>query len=328
MPTGQSDNAIEFTFEGKNSIPSNETLEAVARENGAVDESETVAQEAAVLAEATESDDSQPNAQNETEPKVFTITVDGQELLVTQKDLLEGHMRNRDYTQKTQKIAAREREIAAKEAQYQQELTTIDQFLKDQHAVKAYMDKAFGTAPPQHLQIDPSQPMTPQMVAEIARQQASYERERLEAQMNARLEEMQNRAQSAAQAVQREKVENVIDEHMNGLLTKYPVLRKFDGIEEVLMADAQKNGRVSSIEDAKARLSAAAENRATIIRALADEEKKVSAVKAANLKRTSPEPSGGRGIKSSTNGKPITMDHKDTKSRIDAGVELIRGFLD
>lgn len=344
MPS-QSSNAIEFSFAGGNTIPDHSTLEAIALENGAqVDPDPT---EVAVEADThvatkpvVDSDDepstpeskqvASPTDPPDSSPKVYKITVDGQELLVTEKDLLEGHMRNRDYTQKTQRIAAREKEIAAKEAHYHQELGTIDQFLRDKAAIDAYYAKAFGSSPasgnvPAPV-IDSNRPLTAQDVTDIARYQASQERLKMEAQQNQQLATLRQQLSDSQLAIQREKVETAIDSHVSALLDKYPVLRKFDGIEEVLMADAQRSGPVTSIDEAKSKLADAAERRSAIFRALADDEKKSAAIAAAKVKSSSPEPPGGKSP-SRPAGKKLTLDYKDSKNRIDSGVEFLQGLL-
>jgi hypothetical protein len=328
MPaTGNADNSIEFTFDGKNTVPDHSTLEAIALANGATQDDAQVAavstaKQSDTNLESTSADDQHTVSPDQpSEPKVYTITVDGQELLVTEKDLLDGHMRHRDYTQKTQKIAAREKEfsqreteIAQKEAEFSKQISAIDSFLRDKAAIEAYYAKQFGAGTTQQPQNTPSE-VPQQIMREMAQLKNDIEVQKAE---------LNNRFLS----IQQEKIGNELSQAMDSALTKFPLLRKLDGIEELLYADAQRNGTVGrSIENAKAAILSAAENRAAVIRALAEDEKKSSAVKAATLKRTSPEPPGGRAL-SNKQGKPLTMGHEDAKSRIEGNIEFLQGFLD
>lgn len=330
--TGQSDNAIQFTFEGRSNVPDEATLRAaVETEAGAqgqeVAEPTTPDSETADV-ETTPAEEQVPasGAPASETPKVHKITVNGQELLVTEKDLLEGHMRHRDYTQKTQQLSAREKEIERLEAEYNQELQMVDQFLKNRQAVEAYIQQAFGAPAPQVPQIDPNKPVTAEEVAAISRYNAEQVRLHTHREMEARFQQAMHAAQETQVNIQREKISSELDKHVNGLLDQYAVLKKFEGIDEVLMADAMKGGPVTSLDEAKKRISDAASQRAAIIKALAEDEKKDAAIKAAALKKTSPEPPGGR-APSKEAGKKLTLDHKDTQKRIDAGVELVQQWM-
>lgn len=354
MPTtGQSANAIEFTFDGKNTLPDNATLTAAALAAGAQEEPtapaatetpvELPAEATAPDATATPVDEPAATATAKAETpaeslKTHTIKVDGRELVVTEKDLLEGHMRHRDYTQKTQKLADREREFAQREEQYQRELAALDAFLRDQTAIDAYVQKAFGVstatrpqqeAAPQPPKIDPSKPLTAQEVADIARYNAEQVRIYTERLVDTKVNEARQaavaEAQQARQAVQIAQVESTVNAHISTLLDKYPVLKKFEDIEEVLIADAAKY-QPKSVEEGKARLSEAAERRAAVIKALADEEKKASAVAAAKLKQTGTEAPGGSAVKPAP-GKRMTFDSKDRKTLQDAAIADVQAFL-
>lgn len=351
MPTGNSDNAIKFTFDAPNTIPDEATLRAAVAAEGAssgqesVDEASEPATTTPALETAAETTQEAEETSEETgepaktpasqELRTFEIVVDGQKLTVTEDDLKAGHMRHRDYTQKTQKIAEKEREFQAKEqawaaerAAIAQELQAIDQFLRDQAALKTYMDKAFGVAaaPPQ---IDPNKPLTAADVAEIARYNAEQVRLNMQREVFAARQEAalaaQTEAQRALSAVQREKLEGEIDRHISTILDKYPVLRKFEGIDEELIGDATKLAP-KNLEDAKRALVQVAERRVATIKAIAEEEKKAAATAAAKLKKTSPEPPGGQAIKPKP-GRKLTLDSSDRKTLLDAGVEDVRAFL-
>ena len=58
-------------------------------------------------------------SESEQEEPTYTVKVDGQELEVTQEELLRGYMRQRDYTQKTQALAEQRRQFEQYRPQYQ-----------------------------------------------------------------------------------------------------------------------------------------------------------------------------------------------------------------
>lgn len=278
--------------------------------------------------------------------KTHKITVNGQELEVTEADLKSGHMRHLDYTQKTQALAAERQALAAQIQQERQqweqeraavaaELSQLDQFLKDQNAVATYMQKAFGvsqlgpTPPPQ---IDPNKPLTAVEVAEIAR----YNAEQVRLQMQREVIEARQEALKAQQAVlgskrmaERATAEAEIDLHLRGLLDKHPVLKKFEGIEEELMGEAARympGDRKGTVQDAKQRLSEAAERRMATIKAIAEDTQKAAAVEAAKLRKTSPEPVGGS-VPKPAPGKKLTLNATDRKEFLAAAEADLRAFM-
>lgn len=337
MPTGQSDNAIKFTFDKPNAMPSTEDLmAALSQEAG--EASQDVA--AATTPEATAApkettpapdpaqEDSAQSASTE-DLKTYKIKVDGRELVVTERDLLEGHMRHRDYTQKTQTLAERERQLAAveqqfkaREAQYQAELQGIEQFLNSPEAIQTYMQKAFGQNLLDAQADQPNTPLTRQQVAAIARESANEVR----TQIQREFAHAQQQAMMAEQQVQRSRLQSTLDAHVNGLLDKYPTLKKLEDVEELLYADASKAG-VRDINAALAALSDAAARRDAAIRAIAAEEQKQTAVQAARLRATSTEPAGGNAPRQPA-GKKLSLDSKHRNDLISAGVQDIQAFLD
>ena len=354
---GQSTNAYEFSFDR----PSHSTdLNAI---QGVIDADPAVQAEAAAVA----TPQAEPAVQQDTTPavvpekvevsaqpaattvtpqaeelKTFKITVDGQELEVTEADLKSGHMRHRDYTQKTQQVAAEKAAIQREREQWQQhnaavaqELTTIDQFLRDQAAVDAYYEKAFGVrrgeqlAPPQ---IDPNKPPSAEEVAAISRYNAEQVRihnDRQLAQIRQENLRTQQMLLAERQHAGRATAEADIDRHVGSILDKYPVLKRFEGIEEDLYGEASRympTDRKGTIEDAKAKLSEAAERRMATIRAIADEEKKQVAVQAAQLKRQSTEAPGGAAPRPPA-GKKLTLSTADRKDLMAAAVADLQAMM-
>lgn len=356
MPTGSSTNAIEFSFDGKNSIPDHVTLEALAVEAGAQSDPDAptaaapaatarpkAAAPAVIAAEAAVDADDAPVAKaavatsSDDDVRTHKITVNGQELEVTEADLKAGHMRQLDYTQKTQKVAERERALATKErewtdreAQYKDELQAIDQFLKSEQAIDAYRQKAFGRplAPPQ---VDPNQPITAQQVADIARYNAEQVRQSTLRDMQQQANEAKAAAEQVKRTIELERLEGHIDHHIASLIDKSPLLKNYAGgdiadLSEELIGMASRFAP-KTLDEAKQYLADAADRKIAVLKRISGDEQKAIAVKAALLKKTSPEPPGGAPAKTPAT-KKLTFDAKDRKSRIDAGIETVKAFLD
>lgn len=354
----QADNAITFSFDSPKSVDLNAIQSAITADPTVQAEAAAVAakpadQEQAASEEitqvvATEPADksAQPSPTKETpqaeELQTFKITVDGQELEVTEADLKAGHMRHRDYTQKTQAVAAEKQAVEAERKQWAQEkaaiaqeLSAIDQFLRDQQAMDAYYAKAFGVQRGQPVQMpihDPNKPLTAADVAEIARYNAEQVRIHNERQLAEVRQETLKTQQAflASQAAgSRRAAEAEVDTHISTLLTKYPVLRRFEGIEDELMGEAARympTDRKGTLEDAKARLSDAADRRMATIRAIAEDEKKQAAVTAAQLKKTTPEGSGGTAPRQAAPRK-LTLNASDRKDFLAAAEADLRSIM-
>lgn len=342
--TGQSDNAVTFTFDKPSGPPDMTAITAaVEAEAGGklVDPPSPAAVEIAAAtippAAADPADPPAPVAPPATadDLKTYKITVDGVDLEVTEADLKSGHMRHRDYTQKTQALAterarvqAQEQSYAARDAEYQRQLTAIDSFLRDQAAVDAYRQRAFGSSAIPVPQIDPSRPLNIQDVADIARYNAEQVRLAAAQDLDTRLAEQRAEVESSRRAVQVEKLEGAIDTHIDALLEQYPILKKLgdrDDVSEELIGMAAKFNP-TSLDEARLRLKEAAERKVANIRSIAADEKKSSAIDAARLARQSPEPPGGKAAPTAPT-KKITLDHKDRASRIEAGIADMQAYL-
>lgn len=80
--------------------------------------------------EATEAKEESESTEPAEKPKAYKVNVNGQEMEVDEKELLQGYQRQADYTRKTQEVAAKEREVSAKaEALESQYGTTIETLL-------------------------------------------------------------------------------------------------------------------------------------------------------------------------------------------------------
>ena len=79
------------------------------------EDSESKAQEEE---QPTETEEETHEEETDEEPK-YTVKVDGEEIEVTQDELLRGYMRQKDYTQKTQQLAEQRRQFENYRPQYQ-----------------------------------------------------------------------------------------------------------------------------------------------------------------------------------------------------------------
>lgn len=350
MPS-QSDNAVTFSFD----TPSHKGVDEAALRAAISVEAGEPAEPAPAPAAAKASADPPPPPAAATPPetsatppaspappadelKTYKIVVEGQELEVTEADLKAGHMRQRDYTQKTQRLSDREKQLTAQQQQWTQEqeqvraeLARIDQFLKDQAAIDAYYEQAFGKprGQIQAPQVDPNKPLTADDVARIAAYNAEQIRmssSREIAAVRAEALKAQQIATAHATSLAAQRMEADVDKHLSGLLDKYPILRKFDAIEEELFADASRF-KPTSLDDAKVKLTEAVERKVAVIKAITADEAKSAAVKAAALKKTGTEPLGGTPPPRPA-GKTLSMDDRHRKERLAAAEADVRAFLD
>jgi hypothetical protein len=117
-----------------------------------------------------------------------------------------------------------------------------------------------------------------------------------------------------------------MDSHLKAVLDKYPVLRQLsENIEDELIGDAVQT-RPKSVEEAKVKLTEAAERRVAALRAIAAEEKKQAAVKAAQLKKTSTEKPGGSAPRQEP-GKKVSLDTADRKNLLAAAEADLRAWM-
>ena len=88
------------------------------------EDSESKAQEEE---QPTETEEETHEEETDEEPK-YTVKVDGEEIEVTQDELLRGYMRQKDYTQKTQQLAEQRRQFENYRPQYQPQPQQVPQY--------------------------------------------------------------------------------------------------------------------------------------------------------------------------------------------------------
>lgn len=339
--------AVEFDFDGPNSL-TKEDEAAILKEVIEEAKVETPAPKVEATAEAaqpkqeptpettpTEQQTAAPKPSDELMSTAHKVKVNGEELTVTYKDLLEGHMRHRDYTQHKQRFAEEQRQRDDRIRELESTIAQADQFLRDRASIEAYVQRAFGVTPQTGQQVFPQQApfvgnpdevitvaQAQQMASNIAAQQAHAEVSRMRAEFEEKLQlERLNMKREAS----RQLYEVEVERHMKGILDKFPVLKQFENIEEDLMADATKY-QPRTLDEAKQRLVDAAERRATIIRSAAEDEAKKSAVAAAKLRKSGTEPPGGSGVKPPP-AKELSLDDKDRNALINAAIADVQEWI-
>ena len=102
-----------------------------------------------------ESDEEQTNVEEEIEqPLTFTVKVDGQDIEVTQEELVNGYSRQQDYTRKTQELSQQRKtieqqqaELAQRDAIYSQLLPKMEAQLKGELANEPDWSKLYEDDP-------------------------------------------------------------------------------------------------------------------------------------------------------------------------------------
>ena len=109
--------------------PSGETKD-VDTSDEAIEETEEVKEEESEVADDDESEESEEEEvedEDESESTVYTVKVNGQDVEVSEDELIKGYSRQQDYTQKTQQLAEYKRQIDGAAQQMQQEVAQTQQ---------------------------------------------------------------------------------------------------------------------------------------------------------------------------------------------------------
>ena len=94
-------------------------------------------------AEEEELDD-QVESEEDTEPQVFAVKVNGEELEVTEDELVKGYSRNRDYTRKTQELAREKADFQSTKESIEAEREELKMLLP---RVKTVLEQGLGQEP-------------------------------------------------------------------------------------------------------------------------------------------------------------------------------------
>ena len=109
--------------------PSEET-EDVEVSDEATEETEEVEEEESEIADDDDSEESEEEEvedEDETESTVYTVKVNGQDVEVSEDELIKGYSRQQDYTQKTQQLAEYKKQLDGASQQMQQEVAQTQQ---------------------------------------------------------------------------------------------------------------------------------------------------------------------------------------------------------
>jgi len=109
--------------------PSEET-EDVEVSIEAIEETEEVEEEESEVADDDDSEESEEEEvedEDETESTVYTVKVNGQDVEVSEDELIKGYSRQQDYTQKTQQLAEYKKQLDGASQQMQQEVAQTQQ---------------------------------------------------------------------------------------------------------------------------------------------------------------------------------------------------------
>jgi hypothetical protein len=109
--------------------PSEETQDVEASDE-AIEETEEVEEDESEIAaddESEESEEEEVEDEDETESTVYTVKVNGQDVEVSEDELIKGYSRQQDYTQKTQQLAEYKRQMDVAAQQMQQEVAQTQQ---------------------------------------------------------------------------------------------------------------------------------------------------------------------------------------------------------
>ena len=112
--------------------PSEETQDVEASDE-AIEDSETEEVEEEEESEDVDDDESEESEEEEVEDEdesestVYTVKVNGQDVEVSEDELIKGYSRQQDYTQKTQQLAEYKKQMDAAAGQMQQEIAQTQQ---------------------------------------------------------------------------------------------------------------------------------------------------------------------------------------------------------
>ena len=109
---------------------SSEETEDVEVSIEAIEETEEVEEEESEVADDDDSEESteeETEDEDETESTVYTVKVNGQDVEVSEDELIKGYSRQQDYTQKTQQLAEYKKQMDAAAQGMQQEIAQTQQ---------------------------------------------------------------------------------------------------------------------------------------------------------------------------------------------------------
>lgn len=165
--------------------------------------------------DADPSDDADTQDEPEPEPakpQTFKVKVNGEEVEVTQDELLNGYSRQADYTRRTQELARQRQEMEAARSQIQQQA----QQYQAQLAQAMQIAQAFMPAPPPRELAD-TDPL------EFMRQKTAYDEQAAKIQ---HLQAEHARVSQQTQAQQQQQLHQYLEQQRNALVEAVPELKE------------------------------------------------------------------------------------------------------
>lgn len=209
--------------------------------------------------------------------QMYDVKVNGQTIKVPLKELTAGYSRQRDYTEKTTRLAQEREGYERQVSEYKGQLEQVSRFLSDPRVQSALRNLQAGIT-------DPSQPPTAEQLAQLQRMEA----QRQEAMLNERMSQMSQELEVRTLAAH---YSTEIDSTLKGLLDKHDVLKDIDGIEDLLRKDVASR-EPATLQEAKQLFAEAAQMRADRIMTRFQSQQKQAAVQQAQLAKTGIEVGG------------------------------------
>lgn len=200
--------------------------------------------------------------------QLYDVKINGQVIKVPLSELTNGYSRHQDYTQKTMKLAEERNEWTSREKEYQKQLTEVKQFFSDPRVQNALKNLQAGI-------VDPTQPLTPEQVLQLQRQEADRHQAMLDERMQQMSQELEVRQLAAH-------FNTEIESTVRQLLDKHQVLQDIDGIENLLREDVARR-QPANLQEAKQLFAEAAQMRSDKIMTRFQTQQKEAAVQQAKL---------------------------------------------
>lgn len=230
--------------------------------------------EVANLEASQQVDDTQSSGTQQTQTtsqpveQLYEVKVNGQTIKVPLNELTNGYSRQRDYTEKTMRLAQEREQWQNVEKQYQSQLNEVQKFLSDPRVQSALRNLQAGIT-------DPSQPLTPEQVHQLQSQEAARQQAMFDARMNQMSQELEVKALATHYSAD-------INSTLNTLLEKHEVLKDIDGIEDLLRKDVLSR-EPANLQEAKQFFAEAAQARADRIMSRFQTQQKQEAAQRAKL---------------------------------------------
>jgi hypothetical protein len=185
----------------------------------------------------------------------FKVVVDGEETIVTGKELKSGYSRTSVFTKRMQQVA-KDRETVQASQQRLQALETerqgLETFLRNPNAILNYVAREFGPQAAAALAGQTAQPQAGQpsgdpnelVSAAEARAIAAHERQAVEAQLQNVVKSVQDQIAQATQAIHHEQAQAkhavAISSTLSDIFTTNPVLKSIPNAEDLIRFEVAK----------------------------------------------------------------------------------------